>query len=166
MDGSDSGAVPATSLPPVITVAPSPSPTPYYPDTYLFLPVSGGLDAIFTPSPTPVPPTPSPFPVPGVHYFAASVVEYEFLNGWADGGGLLLKAPTAVSRWVTCESSWHLVTAGFYLSLVQFAPATWGAVANMTGYWDVYEPYQHGFNAATWAQGSDPGQQWPVCWWR
>lgn len=147
--------------PVILTVAPTPTPAPRLAGLVLF---SGGLDAIFIPTPTPESPTPTP--VPGVRHYPASSVEYQFQAGWADGGGLQYKVPSSVSRWVTCESNWNVVTAGFYLSLVQFAPSTWGAVASITGYWDVYDPYQHGYNAAVWALASSPGQQWPVCWWR
>jgi len=58
------------------------------------------------------------------------------------------------------------VTEGFHLSLTQFAPSTWGHVAAITGLWNVYDPYEHGYNAAVWASLSDPYQQWPVCFWK
>ena len=128
------------------------------------IPFGGGLDAIFVPTPTPAPDVPV-LPVETPVYYAASTVEFAFQAGWADGGGLELKHPAAVARWVHCESTWRVVTPGFYLGLVQFAPSTFGIVAAMTGLWNAYDPYTQGYNAAVWASVSDPYQQWPVCFW-
>lgn len=157
----------ATSLPAVITVEPTPSPTHQPPLAWpsMLLPVSGGLDVLFfKPTPT-VPPTPEA--VPSV-YYPASTVEFAFLEGWHDGGGALLKGDAAVQRWITCESNWNVVTAGSYLGLAQFAPSTWGTVASITGYWEWTDPTQHAYNAAVWALMIDPGSRagWGVCWWR
>ena len=167
MDGSDDPV--AASAPIVLTVAPTPTPKP---EGMLALPFGGGYDiAVRTPTPTPTPtPEPAPVTVPGVHYFAASVVEYEFLDGWNDGGGAALKSPASVSRWVTCESGpgWNVVTAGSFLGLLQFHPSTFGTIATITGLWDAYDPYHQGFNGATWALMVEPGSTagWPRCWWR
>ena len=152
--------------PAVITVVPTPTVTlPAHEAGYVSIPWGGGFDAIFVPTPTPAEDVPV-LPVEAPVYYATSTVEFDFQRGWADGGGLLYKQPASVSRWVHCESTWAVVTAGNYLSLTQFLPSTWGHVAAITGYWNVYDPYQHGYNAAVWALMSDPAQQWPVCFWR
>ena len=143
----------------------APTYVPDKPGPYVNFGFGGGLDALFFKA-TPAPEEEPPAPVLSVQYYPQSTVEFDFLEGWYDGGGGAYKDGETVSRWVHCESTWQVVTSGFYLGLVQFAPSTWGSVAILTGLWDAYDPYQQGYNAAIWAQNSNPGIQWPVCWWR
>ena len=161
----------ADGPPAVVTLAPSPTPTPVPPSAVGLLSslrFGGGLDGLM---PTPTPAEATPFPPeadtpPLAPYYPASTVEYEFGEGWTAGGGLAYKSLESVARWVNCESTWAVVTAGNYLSLVQYLPSTWGHIAAITGYWDVYDPWSHGYNSAIWAGLSDPYQQWPSCWWQ
>lgn len=161
-------AIPDNLAPIILTDTPGPTPyVPRYAGGYLQVSFSGGFDAILTP--TPVPSTPAP--VPGVQYFAESVVEYEFLDGWNDGGGAALKSPASVSRWITCESNWHITTPySLYYGLAQFSGSTWANAAESTGLWDYWSAYAQGFNSAWHALNGtvDPGGTggWPVCWHR
>lgn len=155
------------SAPILLTVSPTDGPRGHASSALLSLPFGGGLDAMMlTPSvelaaESPTPPSPAP-------YYPASTVEFELQRGWADGGGLALKSPASLWRMALCESTGFLVTDGFYLGLLQFHPATWGAAAGVTGYWDAYDAYEQGYNGAWHAQYGtvNPGDSggWPNCW--
>ncbi len=158
MDDADEAPV-AASTPIVLTVAPTETPEPLRSQLLSF---GGGLDANFQTT------RPQPEDVPDLQvaeaprpYQAPSSNEAIFYVGWLAGGGFA--DPARVHRFINCESTWHIVTAGFYLGLAQFAPSTWGHVAGLTGYWDWTDPWMHGYNTAYWWQVSDPTQQWPVC---
>jgi len=47
--------------------------------------------------------------------------------------------------------------------LLQWADGTWAGVAAQTGYWDVWSPFDNGFNAAWMTQNDAPAQHWS-CW--
>lgn len=122
-------------------------------------------------------PTPTPAPMPGQQLDSmvplqpeqpeqapiTTDVQVGFYAGWHDGGAPYSDAH--IYDVVDCESTWRTVTGGYYLGLGQFAPKTWVDAASITGLWDWTSPYHQGYNMAVWSTVSDPGQQWPVCWW-
>ncbi len=88
-----------------------------------------------------------------------------FFWGYRDGG-----APYPEERidaMIQCESSWRIDPGGSHYGLAQFDPGTWATVSAITGLTDWLDPYQQGFNTATWASLIDPGNRagWPTCWW-
>ena len=90
-------------------------------------------------------------------------VEGDFFAGYRQAGGVY---PEGHVWWVIhCESTWRPITGGYYLGLAQFAPSTWSTVASITGLWDWTSPFHQGYNMGVWAGLSNPGSQWPYCWW-
>lgn len=45
--------------------------------------------------------------------------------------------------------------------LTQFSRESWASVASVTGYWDVFDPWQHGYNTWVWyTMTESPYTQW------
>jgi hypothetical protein len=154
----------------VLTVRPTPTPAPRQPQ---FQFIGGSLDAHFQLQRTPEPDAPSlsylSADEAAAPYYPGSTVEYNFVDGWAEGGGLLLRGSASAWRLVICESNGNITGPGFHLGLLQWHPSTWAAVAAITGYYDPWNPFHQGFNGGyystqmTAAPGGTGG--WPVCWW-
>jgi hypothetical protein len=136
----------------------------------------GGLDALILSEPVPVVPPPVEPELPSVPgagpvgggpaITIEGPTEEQFFAGWYDAGGGSLKDHAAAWRFVNCESTWNIYTPlSAYRGLTQFSDSTWAAVVAITGLGDVHNPYHVGFNTATWAHVSNPGTQWPWCWW-
>lgn len=148
---------------------------PFVADPLINLPETG-FSITPTPSPTP---EPEPYVAPYVEPYVAPLPVYEepvmiastdvesaFMSGWHDAGGGILKSDWSTWRFVNCESTWHVYTPySAYMGLTQFSESTWAAVVAITGLGDPHNPYHMGFNTATWAHVSNPGTQWPYCWW-
>ena len=164
----------ADELPPIVTLAPTatPTPVPLHALGYVSLPWPGGVDALFqsvdsAPAEDPLPPDAIPPPAP---YWPGSTVEFAFQQGVADSGGLALRDAASWWRLALCESGGRIATEGAYYGLLQFSGSTWATAAAATGEWDYWSAYAQGRNGAWHAlYGTvNPGGTggWPVCWWR
>ena len=92
-------------------------------------------------------------------------VRAEFVRGWRDAGGVEGWLPHVLDNVIPCESGWDVNAynwAGPYHGLGQWLWSTWWSIANITGYWELSDPYHQGFNFA-YKTSRDGGGEWG-CW--
>jgi hypothetical protein len=94
----------------------------------------------------------------------------DFRRGYLDFGGRVEWLDRFVYIIATCEGSKWVGYYDPYFSRAQFSRDTWAKVraflfsVGLDGNPD--DPYQVGAGVAWWSNRTDPGTQWPVCWWR
>ncbi len=89
-----------------------------------------------------------------------------FIRGWRAAGGVEEWLDFVVNTMIPCESSWDPnVTSpnGLYRGLGQWDWPTWNGIATLTGYSDIWNPFDQGFNVA-FKSRRDGGFAWPECW--
>ena len=94
------------------------------------------------------------------------LVKGSFREGWRSAGGVEAWLDFVVDVVVTCESSWdpNVVSPnGLYRGLGQWDWPTWNDIAALTGYSDIWSPFDQGFNIA-YKSRRDGGFAWPGCW--
>jgi len=98
-----------------------------------------------------------------------------FTKGYRDFGGREEWLPRFIHIIGTCEGArwagyYGAAATGGHYSRAQFSPDTWAkvraalVVAGLRG--DPDDPYEVGAGVAWWSNRTDPGTQWPVCWYR
>ena len=111
-------------------------------------------------------------PVEGVNlrrlepsYGSVDVVA-SFVQGWRAAGGVEEWLDFVVDVVVPCESSWDpnvVSTNGLYRGLGQWDWPTWNDIAALTGYSDIWSPFDQGINIA-YKSRRDGSFAWPGCW--